>query len=145
MDDLDLAYIAGFFDGEGSITISNRVASSCRSLSPNHTVTVSVGNTDPTVVSILHKEFGGSLSFAKAKRENHKDIYQWQISARGACVFLSAIRPFLKMKHKQADIAINFQESKPPYSKTRLTDEVIAWREEQKKKIQDLNGRFPYG
>ena len=47
MNKINLAYIAGFFDGEGSITIHENCKPSPRGKSPNHTLQISIGNCCP--------------------------------------------------------------------------------------------------
>lgn len=139
-----LAYIAGFFDGEGSITIHENCKPSPRGLSPNHTMQVSIGNTDPTILAMLHDEFGGSFVPRKLVSTNHRLVYQWIIRARKALPFLVAIRPYLVMKAKQADVAIAFQQKKSMRGPKRVTRADIAWRESQRTKIRRLNGRFKH-
>ena len=141
MNESDLAYLAGFFDGEGSVSISENGKPSPRALSPNHTLQVAIGNTDITVLKQIQQHFGGYLTTRCPSKPRHKTVYQWSLRSTGAADFLKAIRPYLKMKCKQADIAIAFQESKPKYSKARVTAEIVAWREQQRKDIRMLNGR----
>jgi len=111
LSDIDLSYIAGFFDGEGSITIHHNCRPSPRGKSPNHTLQVSIGNTDPSILILIHKNFGGSI-LARKRRPGHRDVTQWAIRAALALPFLEAIRPFLRMKSKQADVAIAYQKTK---------------------------------
>lgn len=140
MNDFDLAYIAGFFDGEGSVTIHDNYAKSPRGKSPNHTLQVSIGNTDPRILIWLHQEYGGSLCYRKEKRKNHRKVLQWTLRTRGALVFLEAIRPFLRMKCDQIDIAIAYQKTKK-MTRKQLTPETIAWREAQRIIIRELNAK----
>jgi hypothetical protein len=137
----DLAYIAGFFDGEGSVTIHENFRPSPRGKSPNHTLQVSIGNTDPQVLNWIHGIFGGSLTFRKSTKLNHRDMTQWVARSNGAAIFLKIIIPFLRMKNKQAEVGISFQSEKGRYRKNQLTKEEIEFREGKRAEIRLLNGR----
>lgn len=135
----ELAYMAGFFDGEGSITIHHNYRPSPRGKSPNHTLQVSIGNTDPRVVTWIAANFGGSLVVRREVRENHRGVLQWIARSNDAANVLRALLPFLRMKKEQAQIAIAFQGEKAGYRKKRLSPEEIEGRERQMLSIRELN------
>lgn len=141
MDALNLAYIAGFFDGEGSVTIHQNAKPSPRGKNPNHTLQVSIGNTDPRVLVRVHEEFGGGFCYRKRIKANHRKIAQWQARSRSALAFLEAIQPYIEMKCDQVAVAIAFQRSKQPYRRNLVSAETIAWRETQRQTIRSLNAR----
>lgn len=140
LSDVDLAYIAGFLDGEGSITIHENCKPSPRGLNPNHTMQVSIGNTDPRVIEWIHSKFGGSLCRRK-QRPGHKPVLQWIIRAAMALPFLELIRPFVRMKCDQIDLAIEFQRSKKMAGPRKITVEKVNWRESQRVRLRELNAR----
>lgn len=138
----ELAYIAGFFDGEGSITIHHNCKPSPRGKNPNHTLQVSIGNTDPSVVEWIHRHFGGNLAYRTETRANHRSTVQWFARAKIGADFLIWIIPFLRMKRAQAEIAIEFQMSKSGgYRKKQLSDIEVSIREGQREQIRALNRR----
>jgi hypothetical protein len=139
MQDLESSYLAGFFDGEGSITIVYGNTAK-RHLSPNHSLQVSVGNTDPSIPELLHKKYGGSLQVRKAK-ENCRQVHQWIIRGSQCAIPLKDMLPFMRQKSNQAKLAIEFQASKPSYNKTKLTPDEIQRREWYRVQIRKLNGR----
>lgn len=136
---LDLSYVAGFFDGEGSITVTP-VKRSPRGLSPNHTLQVSIGNTDPRALEWIHNNFGGSLTVRYPNKKNHRNVLQWIIRAAMALPFLRAIEPFVKMKREQVRLGIQFQEPKHRHGSKRVTITELKRRELIRRKIQKLNG-----
>ncbi len=137
-EEKDLAYFAGFIDGEGYIGIS-RMAQR-KAVSPQWRVQVSASNTDPRVISQLKECFGGHFNLChKRKFGNDRPVFQWCVISKQASIFLQAIRPYLKMKRDQADIAISFQKTLTS-SGRKLTDEQIAWRQIEVDKIRTLNG-----
>lgn len=146
MNTLDLAYIAGFFDGEGSVTIHENCRPSPRGHAPNHTLQVSIGNTDPRVIKWIHETYGGTYAVRARTVSNHRVCGQWIARANIALKFLEDIRPHLRMKGDRADIGICFQRSKTKSPGrhgpgSNLSKEEISWREEQRVKIRVENAR----
>jgi hypothetical protein len=138
----DLAYIAGFFDGEGSITIHHNCKPSPRGKSPNHTLQVSIGNTNPEVLYYLRNLFGGLLSIRHTTKPNHRNVAQWTIRTSQSLPFLEAIRPYVRMKREVIDIAIGFQRTKSMRGPRIIDERTLLWREEQRDKIRILNAHI---
>ena len=139
LNEVHLAYIAGFFDGEGSITIHENGKPSPRGLSPNHTLQVSVGNTDPIIVRWLHDVYGGGFS-VRPGIPGCRTVYQWTCRAAKALPFLLDIAPYVRMKQKQVALAIEFQRSKRRGPKL-VSPQTVAWRQTQRAKLRALNNR----
>ena len=137
----DLSYLAGFFDGEGSITICPS-STAPRSKNPNHILRVSVGNTNPTIPKLLQSVFGGSLTIRPAVG-NCREVFQWMISAVKAITFLNAISPYLRMKTPQYTVAKEFQDSRKMRGPHPVSMKELIWREKQRIKLRKLNGRNP--
>ena len=111
MEKTTLQYIAGFFDGEGSIGIYYRQKPKDRF----HLRTQLVNNKNKDVqrlMTYLMNEFGGNLSEQITLSGRVK--YNWQLNSDKAVYFLRKIRPYLISKKDQAIIAINWQEQRPP-------------------------------
>lgn len=140
ISDTEAAYLAGFFDGEGSVTICCG-KSAARARNPNHILQVSVGNTDPKVIKWIQDKFGGSIHFRVRKKENWRNFAQWKQCATGASDFLKCILPFLRMKKDQANTAIAFQAAKEMKGPKIVPQDVLDWRESQRFEIQRLNAR----
>jgi len=93
----ELAYLAGFFEGEGSVTISPRMP-----FMPN--IKVSVGNTQLLPLERFHNIFGGVIRPEK-NRPNRRPFYVWVLN--GFYVLrLSPLLPFLTFKKEQLKNAI---------------------------------------
>lgn len=140
MNKTELAYIAGFFDGEGSISIHGK----------HHNVRVGLSNTNPLIPQLVCKLFGGSVNINKSRSSkqfkvrplNHRLCLQWCLNGQKACKFLSKILPYLKMKNKQAILAMELQRTKRVTlggTIVPLSRALIVWRERQKMKITNLN------
>lgn len=137
----DLAYMAGFFDGEGSITIHQNYRPSPRGKSPNHTLQVGIGNIDPRVLTWIHSHFGGSFTIRRRRSPRHRIVAQWIIRCSKAALFLEAIRPFIRMKRDQVDVGIAYQHTKSMRGPKRVMAVDVAWREAQRVAIRELNAR----
>lgn len=126
MDIPDLAYAAGIIDGEGCITIAKSpVYRNRRQLNPQYQLRVAVVMTDPSACKWLHEKWPGGFSCLHPERYNSRarKTYAWNLTANKAASFLGAIRPFLKIKHRQAMVAIQFQTSCIQRIGLRIRDE----------------------
>jgi hypothetical protein len=100
----ELVYLAGFFDGEGSIGITKSLV-----------LQITVSNTRRVALDIYKQYFGGSITETK-RSGNHNDIFVWKIDAKKAELFILTIKPFLKQKSVQAQLALEFRKLfKYPY------------------------------
>lgn len=110
MGKITLQYIAGFFDGEGSIGIYYRQ----KTKDGFHLRTQLTNNKNKDaqrLMSYLIDRFGGNLSEQVTLSGNIK--YNWQLNSDKAVYFLKKIAPYLIFKKDQAIIAINWQEQRP--------------------------------
>lgn len=133
------AYFAGIIDGEGTVTIKRQYLKHC-TFGVNFQMTVRVGMVDKKVTEMLHDEFGGSLVYQKGSGPRC-DTWAWSITSRKALAFLLRVRPYLRIKHEHADLAIEFQNmlcpgKGKPY---RLTQEQFNLRDSFKTRITMLN------
>lgn len=105
---LEAAYFAGFFDGEGSVYAASRGGRG-RSANrrPSPTIAVCITNTNLEVLEWHRKLFGGSIS-AKRRKARWRQQYQWMLWARDAGRFLALIRPFLIVKADVVDAALEY-------------------------------------
>lgn len=119
---VDLAWCAGFIDGEGCIT--------CTSSG----VVVKVSHTHLPSLQFLQKMFGGSV---KERSGKNKKAWVWYVCGDTAKECLKTIRPYLREKLPQADVAINIllirtgRGIKPNY-------EVAKYREKLLKELAEL-------
>lgn len=104
---VNTAYTAGLFDGEGSVMILAE---------PNvkHRLRIKIANTDHAIINWIQSNFGGSISDnlaeTRKRKPNENDAWDWRLNGKEARDFLLLIQPFLKIKHEQARLAIEFQE-----------------------------------
>lgn len=130
--DVMLAYAAGLFDGEGSITIqrSNNTFS----------LVVRVTSTDRPIVDFLLLHFGGWIGVQTPNKnvKNCRPCWFWGIQSKAASLFLARIAPFLVIKKSQADLAAEFQARIGARGVNRLTPEEVTTRETYKRRLVEL-------
>lgn len=140
--ELTRAYTAGLVDGEGSIQIN---ASRGRAKGTAYwSLTVQVTSSVAGFFEELRSEWSdiGSITSWKprGKREWRRS-YNWRIYAAQAEWFLVAILPWLRLKHEQAQVAIEFREFIGAKGAYGLTAEKIERRQQLALQMQSLNAR----
>ena len=136
MDSEGTAWAAGFFDGEGSINIVRQKRAHGETI--NHQLLVSVSQVDPRPLQYLQEHFGGSIYTRKFKKAEHKIANSWSIRTQQAEDFLRAIRPYVRVKGEQIDIALAFREIKANGGRYQGVDaQANDAREVMKSRLQD--------
>lgn len=112
MQDIDKAWIAGIIDGEGSIFVMTQKRDD-RERATNYILRVAVQSTDPYMTKELVKLYpeGAEFSVQRDKRPECSNTLKWQINGRRAATFLEDILPYMRVKHDQAKLAIEFQRT----------------------------------
>ena len=101
----DVAYIAGFFDGEGCIRIKQASQGG-----NSYYVWVAITNSNKEILDYIVGIFGGSVK--KAEKTKNKTIYHLLVASSEATDMLKTMLGFLKEKKEQAELAIKFHENK---------------------------------
>ena len=101
---MNLAYVAGFVDGEGCINF----ARSRKQTFPR----LLVVNTNRAILGKLKDRFGGDIQ-PQAKHNGWKQAYQWRIS-NGKCVeCLKNISPWIEIKKPQLALVLAWDAARP--------------------------------
>lgn len=91
-------YIAGFFDGEGSITVTKDLS-----------LQVVIGQNNEEVLLAIARFFGtGKVSGQKIRR-GHKQCFVIRWCGKNAATMLERIKEFLVLKKHRAELAIRLQ------------------------------------
>lgn len=123
---IDLSYIAGIIDGEGSIYI-NKARNS-------YIVHCSVTNTNYELMGLLQAITGiGNITRGHINTEKSKKCYKWIIGPESEIdLFLKEVLPYLRLKSHQAELAIEFlnlekgvNQHKPLSRDTSILKQVI--------------------
>lgn len=107
LDHLERSYIAGFFDGEGTIGIRARKRT-FKSTREYWECNVAVCNTDEDIMRWLHSKIGGYLSRHQHKNNRCRPNWLLKLRAHEARTVLPMILPYLRIKKLQAEVVMNF-------------------------------------
>lgn len=123
----DLAYAAGFLDGEGCIYIDRRQP--CRDqgeASPQHQLRVSAYQLACEPLLWLKERWGGTVSGPKSS-----GVFQWDLKSGLAETFLRDIYSYLKVKQTEARLGLEFYANRFPRNPLghRLSLDELALRE----------------
>lgn len=144
-----LAYTAGLIDGEGYIGLMKSNGYKYPTFIP----VVKVASCDPYMVVFLHANFGGNLENRTPQNPLHSLSRAWSIrGAKRVGHFLEAIRPYLIVKHLQADLVIDYSKNYTGTSHARMkydksttsyimSQEFIIKRQEYYANVKKLNKR----
>jgi hypothetical protein len=131
-----LAYAAGLIDGEGCIRIQKQSNKQIYIVVVQLAMTVKA---DP-IRQALIATFGGNSYAMEFKNKKWAKQWQWRISGEKACDLLSQILPFLVLKKKQAQLALNMNEMRKMDGWTKKTR---AAAERMKQQMHELNMKGP--
>jgi hypothetical protein len=134
-DSIQLSYLAGIFDGEGWVTIYT-----AKGRKPGHapirfTLQIGVANAYLPVLVELQDLFGGCVE--TAGKPVNMQVYRWVAPSKLAWTFLRCIRPYLRIKALQADIAIEFYEQCRNVQGVKVSAEELDRRLSYKKRLRE--------
>jgi len=134
LDSHDLAYIAGFFDGDGCICVTRVKAPSCVR-GYNHKLSVSlVQKVHCPLLDTLSEVYGGSTYHNPKTGVTH-----WQPVSRSAERFLRDILPYLRLKKDQTVLALEYMATVPrKRGSEKLTDVEYDYRDDIARRIVAL-------
>jgi hypothetical protein len=110
----EVAWLAGFFDGEGSVCIV-RTRPNGRRQSDRYDVTVTIGNTSKPALQRFAAAFGGNVILARSEARAapmRQALYRWKRTNWDALTVLLTLRPFLFVKLPQCDLALRTIEER---------------------------------
>jgi len=117
-----LEYLAGLFDGEGSIFIT----STTNKYGKHHLyLRVGINITNKYIPTLYHNRFGGNIGTIPS-RGNRKIQWYWRVSGEDADNFIKTIQPYLLIKKYQAQIAIDFYNNKDDYELSLVGKELMG-------------------
>jgi hypothetical protein len=134
MDTEDLIYAAGFLDGEGCFTVTNRRYVRTKVLCEN---------TYRPIVEWLHQKFGGRVVYdIKGKKPNHRATHRWELSDGHAAAFAARIAPYLREKADQALLLIAIHQTKGRTIGRHVDPEQMAERHRLAAIMKAAKGRL---
>ena len=117
----DLAWAAGFVDGEGYLTVTKKHA--CwrkprpasykgrpRLEGTTYYLNITVTNRNPTTIERLVDLFGGRRHETVRVKGNKNNYYRWRLGSDEAFNAITLILPFLVGKRELAEVCISFHQ-----------------------------------
>ena len=136
LPDTECAWLAGFFDGEGSVGLYRKFK---EGVFYAVSTRIAVAQTDRTCLDKFHTLFGGSLVLldrSERKTVRHTQYWSWTCdSTASANLFLQTIRKFLYVKAEEADLVMEFINNRYTYSLERkgvLIDQLALLKTRRK-------------
>jgi hypothetical protein len=133
---MELPYLAGLFDGEGSVTITKPSPASPR----RHRVVIQIAMTHEPTIRAVAAACGGRVQPIDQTKynENARERFDWRLSDAAALDFLRSLRPWLITKAAAADIALKFPAGGRGYP---MTEALLAEREQLRLELREENRR----
>lgn len=103
LSELQKAYIAGLFDGEGSVVIVSPKTNGKRPW-----LQISITNTDKSIIDYLLTSLGGHISRTHKPKPKQKECWAWRATSKQAIYILKCLLPYLWIKRHKAEGAINY-------------------------------------
>jgi hypothetical protein len=109
LNNITRAYVAGFFDGEGTILMRNMRRYS-KKYSTYYYPQVSVVNTHKPIIKYIQKLFGGRIELKSKheKRLGRKKLWDLRFRRDESINLLNAIQKYLIIKKENAKIVLEF-------------------------------------
>ena len=127
---LTTSWAAGFFDGEGCVSVSRRK----RGNFIEHFISVQIGQKDDTPLKAFKLKYGGSQCPSKTP----SDCARWRIHGKASERFLKDIYPYTIVKREQIRIVLEIRKliGKPGHhiSKETWDKKERLWHELQREK-----------
>jgi hypothetical protein len=127
LDPEELAWAAGVFEGEGTITIGRR------GRDDTYRLIVTLGNTDAEMVDFFHERWGGWKQPAYGERPGRQPAWYWTVAGPRAEDFLRELAPHVRTQRvrRKVELGLEFRASQ-----SRLKREQA--RPEYKERHRDL-------
>lgn len=134
------AYLAGFYDGEGTITTTKQQRADGVSY---YQLRFVISNTSYEVLKSLQEQFGGSIHGHKPTNTKHRKFFQWYMSSVEKTVpVLKGMLPYLRYKTQEIELALEFfKRIRQSNQGTKLTPQELMARIDLINKIRSLPGR----
>jgi len=135
----DLIYFAGFFDGEGHVSIQVH-DNTC----DIHFV---LSSNDIDIINWIKEKFGGEIGLHNKKGNNigttkyksNSDSFIWRPNIYQVKYLLIDLVPYLKVKKKQCILLLEYINKKIRFSGRNVPSWYRQWQEELSYKIRELN------
>lgn len=140
------AYLAGLLDADGCISVNARTDAHTGRRS--YASRVFVANADKALMNWLVAEFDGNINLSNQNAPaHHRTMYRWIVYGLQSGPILEAVLPYLRVKARQAELALRFIETlQPPIANggvrvAKLSKDTIKLREHIVLQLKRMNRR----
>lgn len=138
-----VGYLAGIFDGEGTIGITRVKPKTYKN--PRYTGRATLGMCVEPIVKMFQQRYGGAIRVECVP--NRRPIYRWAlVGNKGVLPFLEEITPYLIEKQERALLLKEYtecvsdkRERTPNGRILPVSEEELAIREDFYQKMKELN------
>jgi len=141
----EIIYLAGLFDGEGTICIQkdNRPCfkDNGKGWNPIYNVSVRIGMIEEKAIRTYLDFF--KVGYVDCEKVYHslRPMYRWAVRAKDDVkLVLTQLLPHLRVKKQQAILGLRFYEEAPAQRGRFLTQEILEKREKFFLEMKKLNG-----
>lgn len=135
-----IAWCAGFFDGEGFITIQKRKAKAKNGKTyEGHYLHIGINHVAPKPLIEFQKLLGGKITYYDKVTGNRKPRHQWKASCQEAANILKQLLPYFHNKEVVAKLGIELQETMGNFYK--VPQEIVEKRQQIREQITYLNAQ----
>lgn len=129
MTETQKAYLAGIFDGDGCVSI---VKSNKPPYGMYHQLAVMFTQSSLPYLEAIREIAGVGKIYEQTgvtKLKRNRSAYIWRIPSRAGAILIEELLPYLIRKRRQAEIAVEFQNTMTNSGGAGTPDEVIENRE----------------
>lgn len=136
----EVAWAAGFFDGEGYVTIQQGYSKAPNGVKyQRHSLRIGINHVAIEPLLEMQRLFGGRINKQNPVliKGNRKPRHQWLLNCKEAAEALKRLMPYFRNKQQVAELGLELQETMR--STKQVSEELFLYRSMLKEKIQHLN------
>jgi hypothetical protein len=106
--DIELAYAAGVLDSDGCIRVHRDTwrARNSDCVNPTYQAVALVRQVETEAIDWFHQMFGGYRTMTTPTAKRGRPLHSWSVHSQAAGRVLMAVLPYLRIKHRQAENAL---------------------------------------
>jgi hypothetical protein len=138
----DIAYLAGYLDGDGCIHIGKEMRKG--RLAPIYVLAIKIASVNKEPFIDFQRWFGGSISSPlKQRNKNCKDCYHFSTKRENSLRIAHAVLPYLIERKQECEMLLKFSNTSDEKIKEELIKESRAFKNTgliaQKKHMEEFN------
>ncbi len=136
-----LCYLAGLFDGEGTLTFRRHRPRNNRQPRDFYTIAVQVAMCNELSIRLFESTFGGNVYHYNPRNPRFRESWLWYLRVSELQEFLTKMIPYLILKKPHAEIALNYLLNLRNRRGKKVTVDNLVLREAQYILMKELNKR----